>query len=89
MTRAVSEVSRLGALSEATVTLAGVGIESARQDAEWLLASVLGLERFALYLDPGRELSPGETGRYRAPDAGDAINVLRGRYSFFLCSVMQ
>jgi len=75
VTRAVSEVSSLGALSEATVALAGVGIESARQDAEWLLAAVLGLERFALYLDPGRELSPGETGRYRALVARRAARV--------------
>ncbi len=66
MTRTVSELSRLGALSEATAALETAGVETARQDAEWLLASVLGGERFALYLDPRRELSPGEAGRYRA-----------------------
>jgi release factor glutamine methyltransferase len=66
VTRAVSELSRLGVLSEATGVLQAAGIETARQDAEWLLASVLGLERFALYLDPGRELSAAEARRYRA-----------------------
>jgi release factor glutamine methyltransferase len=66
VTRAVSALGRLGVLSEATGVLKTAGIETARQDAEWLLASVLGLERFALYLDPGRELSAGEARRYRA-----------------------
>ena len=66
MTRAVSELNRLGVLGQATAALEAAGIGTARQDAEWLLASVLGLERFALYLDPRRELSPGDAARYRA-----------------------
>jgi len=58
--------TRLGALREATAALDAAGIESARQDAEWLLAAVLGLERFAPYLDSGAELDPEAAERYRA-----------------------
>lgn len=75
MTRAVSELSRLGVLGEATDALEGAGIEAARQDAEWLLASVLGLERFGLYLDPGRVLSAAEALSYRALVARRAARV--------------
>jgi release factor glutamine methyltransferase len=66
VTRTASGLSRLGVLSEATAALENVGVENARQDAEWLLASVLELERFRLYLDPGRELSRTEALRYRS-----------------------
>jgi release factor glutamine methyltransferase len=66
VTRAVSDPGTLGLLHEATVALEVAGIDTPRQDAEWLLATVLGLERFALYLDPGRELSPEAAARYRA-----------------------
>ncbi len=76
MTRdALSERARLAALSEAAEALRAAAIETARKDAEWLLASVLGLERFALYLDPGRELSPGEIRRYRGLVARRARRV--------------
>jgi release factor glutamine methyltransferase len=57
--------TRLGALGQATATLAAHGIETARQDAEWLLAAVLGVERFGVYLERGRELSASDAGRYR------------------------
>ena len=73
MTRAVSELDRQAALSDATAALARGGIDTARQDAEWLLASVLGLERFALYLDVRRTLSPDEAERYRALVARRAV----------------
>ena len=66
MTRAISEVTALPALRAAAARLQAAEIETARQDAEWLLATVLGLERFAPYLDPERELSPSESRRYRA-----------------------
>jgi release factor glutamine methyltransferase len=66
VTRAVSEVAALAVLREAAIRLEAAGIETARQDAEWLLAGVLGIERFAPYLDPGRELSAGAVQRYRA-----------------------
>ena len=66
MMRAVSELAALGLLREASAKLDAAGIETARPDAEWLLAAVLGIERFAPSLCPGRELSPGEAERYRA-----------------------
>jgi release factor glutamine methyltransferase len=64
VTRTVAAPSRIAALEEATRALESAGVERARQDAEWLLASVLGLPRLRLYLEPGRELSPGEALRY-------------------------
>jgi release factor glutamine methyltransferase len=66
VTRAVSKTTALSVLKEAAARLSEAQIETARQDAEWLLAGVLGVERFALYLEPERALSPGETRRYRA-----------------------
>lgn len=56
----------LDLVGEATAMLELAGIESARQDAEWLLAAVLGMKRFALYLEPRRELSAAEVERYFA-----------------------
>ncbi|HKW93577.1 MAG TPA: peptide chain release factor N(5)-glutamine methyltransferase [Methylomirabilota bacterium] len=53
-------------LQRAIATLEAAGVETARQDAEWLLASLLGVERFALYLDPGRRLSAPRVARYLA-----------------------
>jgi release factor glutamine methyltransferase len=52
-------------LQRATATLEAGGIEAARPEAEWLLASLLGVERFALYLDPARRLSTPTIARYR------------------------
>jgi release factor glutamine methyltransferase len=75
VTPAVLDSSRLGALREATTVLECAGIETARQDAEWLLASVLGLERFGLYLDPGRGLSRAESAEYRGVVARRAARV--------------
>jgi release factor glutamine methyltransferase len=66
VSRAISESSWLAALGAAASALEAAGIESARQDAEWLLAAVLGLDRFRLYLDSGRELDPEDAARYRA-----------------------
>jgi release factor glutamine methyltransferase len=54
------------AVVEATAMLEHAGIESARQEAEWLLAAALGVKRFALYLEPRRELSPAEAEGYFA-----------------------
>jgi release factor glutamine methyltransferase len=44
----------------------GVGIESARLDAELLLARVLGGDRVRLYMDMDRPLDAGELGALRA-----------------------
>ncbi len=48
-------------LSEAFGILEGAGLSTARLDAEWLLAHVLGVERRALYLEPERRV-PAEAG---------------------------
>jgi release factor glutamine methyltransferase len=70
-----SALSRLEALTEATGTLARAGVESARSDAEWLLASVLGLDRFAVYLHPERGLAAQDVERYGALIARRAARV--------------
>jgi release factor glutamine methyltransferase len=51
-------------LQRGTAALEAGGIETARPEAEWLLASLLGVERFALYLDPARRLSTPTVTRY-------------------------
>lgn len=66
MTPTLSTQSRLGALEGATAVLEGAGVERPRQDAEWLLASVLGVERFGVYLEPERGLSGAEALHYRS-----------------------
>jgi release factor glutamine methyltransferase len=53
-------------LQRAAAILEAGGVETSRQDAEWLLASLLGVERLALYLDPGRRLSAPRVARYLA-----------------------
>ena len=45
--------------------LEGKGVRSARLDAEYLLAHVLGIPRLALYLDHDRPLEPAEVDRLR------------------------
>ena len=52
-------------LGRGTAVLEQAGIETARPEAEWLLASLLGVDRFALYLDPARRASDAEAARYR------------------------
>jgi release factor glutamine methyltransferase len=44
------------ALDEAERRLAGAGVETARVDAEWLVAHVLGTSRTGLHADPRREV---------------------------------
>ena len=41
-------------LGEGVRLLEDVGLQTARQDAEWLLAHLLGVERWALHLEPER-----------------------------------
>ena len=45
--------------------LEGKGVPSARLDAEYLIAHVLGIPRLALYLDHDRPLEPAEVDRLR------------------------
>ena len=66
MTTALTAVTSRGLLAEGARRLAEVGLPTARQDAEWLLAAVLGRERFALYLESERVLDEAAGGRFRA-----------------------
>jgi release factor glutamine methyltransferase len=58
--RTVPAMLRWGA-----AVLEAAGLRPARPEAEWLLASVLGVERFALHLDPGRQVSTPTATRYK------------------------
>ena len=53
-------------LSRGTVALEAAGIETARREAEWLLAGLLGVDRGALYLDPARRLSTPTITRFQS-----------------------
>jgi release factor glutamine methyltransferase len=59
----VSTVREL--LGPARDYLDGKGVPSARLDAEYLIAHVLGIERLELYLDHDRPLEPAEVARLR------------------------
>jgi release factor glutamine methyltransferase len=65
VTRVVSVVHWLDALTEGAAALERAGVEHARADAEWLLASVLGVDRFAMYVQPTRLLAVRDAERYR------------------------
>ena len=65
MTRVASAVHWLDALTEAAASLERAGVESPRADAEWLLAFVLGVDRFAMYVQPTRQLALRDAERYR------------------------
>lgn len=51
-------------LRRGTAILEAGGIETARVESEWLLASVLGVDRAALHLDPARRLATSTIARY-------------------------
>jgi len=53
-------------LTEGEAALAAAGIGTARVEAEWLLARVLGAPRFAAYLEPRRALKSAAVAGYRA-----------------------
>jgi len=57
-------MTRRTALAAAGEVLTSAGIDSARADAEWLLASVLGIRRSVLYLEADDALSPSVARRY-------------------------
>ncbi len=63
------------------------GIEDARLNAEWMLAHVLGLKRFDLYLNFDRPVSPKERERYRELVrrrlAGEPLQYILGETEFF------
>jgi release factor glutamine methyltransferase len=63
----VSHVRGIHALlGEAVERLHGAGLSTARPDAEWLLGCVLDLDRFGLYIEPARPVTPGNASRFRA-----------------------
>lgn len=66
MTTATSGLAVGVLLREGTRRLEDAAIATARQDAEWLLATVLGLPRFDLYLEPAREVTAGGRDRFWA-----------------------
>ena len=86
MTRALDDASALPLLRDATAVLEGAGVSAARVSAEWLLAAVLGSSRFAVYLDPERELTPEQSIRYRElvarRAAGEPLQHLLGFEEF-------
>ncbi len=54
-----------GLLAEGARALDAAGLPTARQDAEWLLARALGIERFRLHLDPDRRVPVQEALEFR------------------------
>ncbi|MFQ3599604.1 MAG: peptide chain release factor N(5)-glutamine methyltransferase [Chloroherpetonaceae bacterium] len=63
------------------------GIDDARLNAEWMLAHVLNLKRFDLYLNFDRPVSPKERERYRELVrrrlAGEPLQYILGETEFF------
>jgi release factor glutamine methyltransferase len=66
VTTALTTATPRALLAEGVRRLTEAALPTARQDAEWLLAAVLGVERLALYLEPERGLAEADGGRYRA-----------------------
>jgi release factor glutamine methyltransferase len=86
MTGAVAPPTPLALLREGMALLQAAGPAAARREAEWLLAGVLGVGRFDVYLEPARELSTGEAWRYlallRRRAAGEPLQHLLGFEEF-------
>jgi len=59
-----TERSVTALLRRGTAILEAAAIEAARPEAEWLLASLIGVDRAALHLDPARRLSTPTVARY-------------------------
>lgn len=66
MTTVLSVLSVGVLLRESVRRLEAASSPSARRDAEWLLAAVLGVERFRLYVEPAQEVAPSVAARVRA-----------------------
>ncbi len=65
MSTALFSAPALALLREGIKRLETVRLPTARADAEWLLASVLGVERFDLYVEPVRPVARADVERYR------------------------
>jgi release factor glutamine methyltransferase len=66
VTGAVAAPTALGLLREGMALLQAAGPAAARRESEWLLAGILGVGRFDVYLEPAREPSTDEARRYLA-----------------------
>ncbi len=66
VTTAVAAPAVRPLLAEAVARLTAAALPTARQDAEWLLGAVLGVERLALHLDPAQAVTPAAAARFRA-----------------------
>jgi len=64
VTRVTGTATTLALLHEAGGILSAAGHEDPRQNAEWLLAGVLGVHRFRIYLDSAHEPSAAEARRF-------------------------
>jgi release factor glutamine methyltransferase len=86
MTGAVAAPSALALLRDGMAILQASGPAAARREAEWLLAGLLGVGRFDIYLEPARELSTDEARRYlallRRRAAGEPLQHLLGFEEF-------
>ncbi len=74
-------------LADATARLAASGSESARLDAEVLLADVLGVDRSGLIAHPEAVLSTGQLESYESHvvrrEAGEPVAYIRGLKEFY------
>jgi release factor glutamine methyltransferase len=66
VTTALTPATTRGLLAEGARRLVEAGLPTARQDAEWLLATVLGVDRFGLYLEPERAVDEAAGSRFGA-----------------------
>ena len=86
MTPVLAEASAAALVRQGTAALEDAGLASARESAEWLLAAVLGVGRFGVYLDPTRELLADQVERYRRlldrRAAGEPLQHLLGFEEF-------
>lgn len=73
-------------LAEAVRLLEGAGVPTPRQDAEWLLAHLLGVERWALHLEPERpvpsDAALGFAGLVARRSEGEPLQHLLGWEAF-------
>jgi release factor glutamine methyltransferase len=63
---AVTTASTRAAIDAATARLRDAGVDTARVDAEWLMAGLLGVGRAVLAANLDRELTPALAARYHA-----------------------
>jgi release factor glutamine methyltransferase len=86
VTGAVAAPTALGLLREGMTLLQAAGPAAARRESEWLLAGILGVGRFDVYLEPARDLSTDEARRYlallRRRAAGEPLQHLLGFEEF-------